>query len=182
MLAQSVQGARATRLRRYFAIVLVLATLCAGVWIEREALLRSAADLWIVSDAITPADAVVVLGGGIDSRPFEAADLYAKNLVKKVLLSEVEEGRSVGIGAIVGAYRVQPKDPFEIGRSGLRHRNIRNRQQEYLGRSCCLEGLGGPERCLGAHYTNRDLRGSPGPLDVPPRVFWDSRSHRGSIL
>jgi hypothetical protein len=96
------QGALATRLRRYFAIVLVLATLCAGAWIEREGLLRGAADLWIMSDPITPADAVVVLGGGIDLRPFVAADLYAKGLVKKVLLSEVIEGRSVGIGVLPG--------------------------------------------------------------------------------
>jgi len=82
--------------------VLVLAALCAVAWIEREALLRNAADLWIVSDPITPADAVVVLGGGIDVRPFVAADLYAKGLAKKVLLSEVEDGRSVNIGAVTG--------------------------------------------------------------------------------
>jgi uncharacterized SAM-binding protein YcdF (DUF218 family) len=94
------QGTLATRLGRYFAIVLVLATLCAGAWIEREALLRGAADLWIVSDPITPADAVVVLGGGIDLRPFAAADLYVKGLVKRVVLSEVDEGPSVGIGVL----------------------------------------------------------------------------------
>src|SRR5258708_4317123 len=87
LAATTGEGARAKRLRRYFAIVLVLITLCAGVWTEREVLLRSAADLWIVSDTITPADAVVVLGGGINTRPFEAADLYAKGLVRKVLLS-----------------------------------------------------------------------------------------------
>jgi DUF218 domain len=89
-------------LRRYVTIVLVLAALCVGTWIERETLLRGAADLWIVSDQITPADAVVVLGGGLDVRPFVAADLYAKGLVKKILLSEVEEGRSVSIGALTG--------------------------------------------------------------------------------
>jgi uncharacterized SAM-binding protein YcdF (DUF218 family) len=77
--------------------VFVLAALCAGAWIERETLLRGAADLWIVSDPITPADAVVVLGGGIYMRPFVAADLYAKGLVKKVLLSEVDKGTSGGI-------------------------------------------------------------------------------------
>jgi uncharacterized SAM-binding protein YcdF (DUF218 family) len=60
------------------------------------------ADLWIVSDPITPSDAVVVLGGGLDLRPFVAADLYAKGLAKKILLSEVDEGRSVDIGALVG--------------------------------------------------------------------------------
>ncbi len=95
-------GARATRFRRCFAIVLVLVGVCVGVWIEREALLRGAADLWIVSDPITPADAVVVLGGGIDVRPFVAADLYAKGLAKKILLSDVEDGRSVNIGAVTG--------------------------------------------------------------------------------
>jgi uncharacterized SAM-binding protein YcdF (DUF218 family) len=94
------QGERASRLRRYFPIVLVLTTLCAAAWIEREALLRGSADLWIVSDPITPADAVVVLGGGLDVRPFIAANLYAKGLVKKVLLSEVEDGPSVSIGAL----------------------------------------------------------------------------------
>jgi uncharacterized SAM-binding protein YcdF (DUF218 family) len=95
-------GARATRLRRYFAFVLVLGILSAGAWIKREALLRSAADLWIVSDPITPADAVVVLGGGIDVRPFVAADLYAKGLVKKVLLSDVEVDRSARIVELLG--------------------------------------------------------------------------------
>jgi uncharacterized SAM-binding protein YcdF (DUF218 family) len=94
-------SARATRFR-YLATVLVLIAVCVGMWIEREALLRGAADLWIVSDQITPADAVVVLGGGIDVRPFEAADLYAKGMVRKVLLSEVEEGPSVDVGAVTG--------------------------------------------------------------------------------
>ena len=94
------QSAWVARLLRCFAIVLVLATLCAAAWIEREALLRGAAELWIVSDPITPADAVVVLGGGIDMRPFVAADLYTKGLVKKVLLSKVKEPPSVEIGAV----------------------------------------------------------------------------------
>jgi uncharacterized SAM-binding protein YcdF (DUF218 family) len=80
--------------------MLVLASLCAGAWIEREALLQGAAGLWIVSDPITPADAVVVLGGGIDMRPFVAADLYTKGLVKKVLLSKEKEPPSVEIGAV----------------------------------------------------------------------------------
>lgn len=102
-------------LRRYFAIVLVLAAACASAWIEREALLRGAADLWIVSDPITPADAVVVLGGGIDLRPFVAADLYAKGLVKKVLLSNVDDGPSVGIGALPGHTESNRKVLIRLG-------------------------------------------------------------------
>ena len=65
-------------------------------------LLRGAADLWIVSDPITHADAIAILGGGLDTRPFVAADLYRKGLVKKVLVSQVEDDGAVAIGAVQG--------------------------------------------------------------------------------
>jgi len=58
-----------------------------AAWYGREPLLRGAAELWIISDPITPADAVVVLGGGLEIRPFVAADLYRRGLVNKVLVS-----------------------------------------------------------------------------------------------
>jgi uncharacterized SAM-binding protein YcdF (DUF218 family) len=106
---------RAKRLRRCFAIGLLLATLCTGAWIEREALLRGAADLWIVSDPITPADAVVVLGGGIDIRPFVAADLYTKGLAKKILLSNVKVPLSVEIGAVTGDTEDERKVLLKLG-------------------------------------------------------------------
>jgi uncharacterized SAM-binding protein YcdF (DUF218 family) len=109
------QGARAITLRRYLAIVFVLATLCAGAWIERETLLRGIADLWIVSDTVTPADAVVVLGGGIEVRPFVAADLYSKCVAKKVLLSEVDKGRPVSIGAVPGETELDRKVLVRLG-------------------------------------------------------------------
>ncbi len=69
-------------------------------WIWREELLRGAAGLWIVSDPITPADAAVVLGGGIVLRPFVAAQLYAKGLVQKILISQVKDPPPVEIGAL----------------------------------------------------------------------------------
>jgi uncharacterized SAM-binding protein YcdF (DUF218 family) len=112
---RSGHDARAARWRHCFAIVLVLVTLCGGAWIEREALLRGAANLWIVSDPITPADAVVVLGGGIDIRPFVAADLYTKGLVKKVLLSKVKEPRSVEIGAVTSDTEDQRQVLLRLG-------------------------------------------------------------------
>jgi uncharacterized SAM-binding protein YcdF (DUF218 family) len=62
-----------------------------SLWLERETLLRGLADLWIVSDPVTRADAVVVLGGGLKYRPPIAADLYKKGLVSKVLVSQLRE-------------------------------------------------------------------------------------------
>jgi hypothetical protein len=90
--------ARPRGARRYLVLALLLVAIGAGAWFERITLLRGAADLWVVSDPITPADAAVVLGGGVNVRPFVAADLYAKGLVHKVLVSQVEEEPSVKIG------------------------------------------------------------------------------------
>jgi len=87
---------------RLVAAILLLVLLVAGVWLEHAALLRGAAELWIVSDPITPANAVVVLGGDLEVRPFVAAELYKQGLVPKVLVSQVPEGRSSTVGGIPG--------------------------------------------------------------------------------
>jgi uncharacterized SAM-binding protein YcdF (DUF218 family) len=70
--------------------------------LDQAAILRTMATLWIVSDPIDEADVAVVLGGGIDVRPFEAAELYRKGLVKKVLISQVADDRAAKIGAAPG--------------------------------------------------------------------------------
>jgi uncharacterized SAM-binding protein YcdF (DUF218 family) len=65
-------------------------------------LLRGAAELWIVSDSVSRSDVVAVLGGGVDTRPFVAAELYKRKFVTKVVVSNVAEGRAAKIGAIPG--------------------------------------------------------------------------------
>src|SRR5437588_11808951 len=85
--------------RRLAPILLVLAGLTTFGWFEREPLLRGAAELWIVSDTLTRADAVAVFGGGAEVRPFVAADLYRRGLVNKILVSRVVEEQTVAIGA-----------------------------------------------------------------------------------
>ena len=84
------------------AATLALILLVAGVWLGREPLLRGAADVWIVSDPVTHADAVAVLGGGLEVRPFVAAELYKKGLVTRILVSQVAEGGVSKILAIPG--------------------------------------------------------------------------------
>jgi hypothetical protein len=90
------------RAKGLVVIAFLLAGLLALVWLEREPLLRGAADLWSVSDEVTPADAVAVLGGGLDVRPFAAAALYKQGLVRKVLISRVADGQAAEINAILG--------------------------------------------------------------------------------
>jgi len=72
--------------RRLAVVGLAGAGLLVG-WLGRESLLWKAADLWIVSDPLTRADAIVVLGGSFQTRPAAAADLYWRGLANKVLVS-----------------------------------------------------------------------------------------------
>jgi uncharacterized SAM-binding protein YcdF (DUF218 family) len=95
----SVAGARGLwPFARPLALVAALAMLGAGTWFARAPLLRGAAELWIVSDRVDAADAVVILGGGVETRPFAAAAYYRAGLVKTVLLSNVSPNRVEALG------------------------------------------------------------------------------------
>jgi uncharacterized SAM-binding protein YcdF (DUF218 family) len=97
---------RSAALRRLGAgkRVLVSIALVAGIlsilWFGREHWLRGAANLWIVSTEIGPADAVAVFGGGLSVRPIAAALYYRQGLVKKVLVANVHLDQSETIGAV----------------------------------------------------------------------------------
>jgi uncharacterized SAM-binding protein YcdF (DUF218 family) len=51
---------------------------------------------------VTQADVAAVLGGMIEMRPFAAADLYHRGVVKKIVVSNNEEGPAATIGAVQG--------------------------------------------------------------------------------
>jgi uncharacterized SAM-binding protein YcdF (DUF218 family) len=83
-------GCAEKKIARFFsrrlAMVIVAVAGLVG-WVGRESLLQETADLWIVSDPLTHADAIVVLGGSYQTRPPAAADLYRRGLANKVLVS-----------------------------------------------------------------------------------------------
>jgi uncharacterized SAM-binding protein YcdF (DUF218 family) len=56
--------------------------------------------MWIVSDAVTSADAVAVLGGGLETRPFAAAEYYRNGLTKKILLANARISPSEKLGIV----------------------------------------------------------------------------------
>jgi uncharacterized SAM-binding protein YcdF (DUF218 family) len=82
-----------------FRLGLVLA-LAGLAWFGRESWLRELAHLWIVTDEITPADATVVLGGGLSIRPMAAAEFYRNGMVHKVLVANVGLDQSEALGAV----------------------------------------------------------------------------------
>ena len=79
------------RLWRCVLVMFVLASLVASAWLMREYLLVGAAEVWIVSDPVSRANAVVVLGGGPEIRPFAAAELWRRGLADKILISQGSE-------------------------------------------------------------------------------------------
>jgi uncharacterized SAM-binding protein YcdF (DUF218 family) len=78
---------RSMRFRRAALVTATLAVLLALVWIAREPLLAGAAMAWMETDELHEADAIVVLGGGLDTRPFVAAELYKRGLASRILIA-----------------------------------------------------------------------------------------------
>jgi hypothetical protein len=103
------------RRNHLLAVFAVLAVLGTGAWVGCDWLLRSAADLWIVSDPIGPADAVAVFGGGIEDRPLAAAEYYREGLVKKILISNVRQSPAGKRGAVLSYVAVTEGILLKLG-------------------------------------------------------------------
>jgi uncharacterized SAM-binding protein YcdF (DUF218 family) len=72
--------------------------LFAVCFVFRAPLLRAVANAWIVNEPLEKADAIVVLGGGLETRPFEAARLYHAGLAPKILLMDVKPSPTTQLG------------------------------------------------------------------------------------
>jgi uncharacterized SAM-binding protein YcdF (DUF218 family) len=60
------------------------------LWLAREPLMIWLAQAWIVNDPLQKSDAIVVLGGGVNRRPFEAARLYRAGYAPRILIMQVK--------------------------------------------------------------------------------------------
>ena len=158
------------RLRHLGVFVLALACIGAGAWLAREPLLRGAADLWIVSDEVTQADAVAVLGGSVEVRPFAAADLYHRGLVKKVLVSNNQESRAVNPWRYSRTHGGESARAVEIGRAGERDRDVRAGERKHKRRSDCAAGMGRAPRRKEHHHSHRGVRRQACALDFQSRI------------
>jgi hypothetical protein len=61
-------------------------------WMARAPILRGLAEWWVVSDPLDRADAIVILSGRLDVRPFAAAALYQRGMAHQVLFSRAAPG------------------------------------------------------------------------------------------
>jgi uncharacterized SAM-binding protein YcdF (DUF218 family) len=75
-----------------FIFPLLITLISASIWFNREVLLREAAEQWIVSDDVRPADAAAIFGGNVATRPFAAAEYYHRGLIPKILVANIRIG------------------------------------------------------------------------------------------
>lgn len=72
--------------------------LLAVAFVFRAPLLTGLANLWIVNEPVTKADAIVVLGGGLENRPFAAAKLFHDGIAPKILYMDVKLSPTTELG------------------------------------------------------------------------------------
>ena len=85
-------------LKQLVFALLVLCLLAAAAYVFRAPLLRGVASAWILHEPLAKADVIVVLGGGLETRPFEAARLYHLGLAPKILLMNPRPAPSTQLG------------------------------------------------------------------------------------
>jgi uncharacterized SAM-binding protein YcdF (DUF218 family) len=81
------------------ALAVLAGMLAIGYWC-RVPLFQGAANAWIVNEPLSRSDAIVVLGGGVDTRPFEAAHLFHLGLAPKILLMNPRQSPAVQLGLL----------------------------------------------------------------------------------
>ena len=84
--------------KRLLIALLVLCALIAAGYVFRAPLLQRLATAWIVNEPLTKADVIVVLGGGLENRPFEAARLFHLGLAPKILLMNPRSSPATQLG------------------------------------------------------------------------------------
>lgn len=78
-----------------------IALLIGVVWWQRAPLLKGAARLYIVADSPIKADAIVILGGGVELRTLKAAELYHAGFANRILVMQPERTELNTLGLIV---------------------------------------------------------------------------------
>lgn len=86
------------RWRRHLLCLLAGCCLLVALYFFRAPLLVGLARAWIVDDPPTRAEVIVVLGGGLETRPFEAARLYHQVPGQKILVVKPGAGPTAKLG------------------------------------------------------------------------------------
>lgn len=86
MVSSPVVRSLVRRLAWVFGIGCVMLLVC---YVFRAPLLTGLAEAWVVNDPVTKADAIVIPGGGVENRPFAAANLFHDGVAPRILYMDV---------------------------------------------------------------------------------------------
>jgi uncharacterized SAM-binding protein YcdF (DUF218 family) len=87
-------------LRRVSLVFGGLVVLALILWLARAPILRGLAHAWVVDEGPAKADAILVPGGGVNNRPFAAAELHAKGYAPKILILDVKASATAELGLV----------------------------------------------------------------------------------
>jgi uncharacterized SAM-binding protein YcdF (DUF218 family) len=90
------------RVLRRFPRSFIAIGLAAAFILARRPLLTAAAHGWVKASPPAKADAIYILGGSVDARPFEAAKLYKEGYAPLVLIPVVETSPAQALGLAAG--------------------------------------------------------------------------------
>jgi uncharacterized SAM-binding protein YcdF (DUF218 family) len=88
-------------LRRLAGCLAVSCALLAVLYVFRAPLLVGLAEVWVVNNPAPKADAIVILGGGLENRPFAAAKLFCDGAAPRILYMDVKLSPAEEIGIIL---------------------------------------------------------------------------------
>ena len=86
--------------RSLLAAFIAFGFLASAFWLFRAPILRGAALLWVVNDPLQKADVIVVLGGGLETRPFAAAKLFHEGFASRILILNPSASPAAVIGVL----------------------------------------------------------------------------------
>jgi hypothetical protein len=128
-----------------------------------DSLLRGLASRWIVSDSLDQADAIVVLGGGLDIRPSAAAELYKRGTAQQILVvkAETDKGREAG--------RMREKLSAQRS-SSWRHLRLWYQIPQHVRGSSWSSSLGKNQRYKERGDPSRNFPDTSGAMDIQARA------------
>jgi uncharacterized SAM-binding protein YcdF (DUF218 family) len=112
--------------RRFLGLLAVMLVVVVSCWVFRQTLLQGLAEAWEVDSPLEKADAILVLGGGVDVRPFEAARLFKEGYAHQVMVAVSPLKRTAMLGLA--------KAHGELNREVLLHEGVPESAVITLGR------------------------------------------------
>ena len=93
-------GKRRRWLTRIAGLLIAFGAMLVVGYVFRAPLLTSLARTWVVNEQVTSADAIVILGGGPENRPFAAARLFHAGVAPLILYMDVKPGPAEMLGVV----------------------------------------------------------------------------------